>query len=98
MENSQIISDNLLQRNESDFICAEIDNELLLMSLQADDMIGLNATAAQVWKLLEQPHHFSQIVQHLVSSYEVEKTQCEEDIRDWLEGMVNANILCVVQK
>lgn len=93
MEEITITPESEFQRNDTDFLSAEVDNETVLMHLQDSGYLGLNDVATVIWQLLQEPKSFTAIVDALLQKYEVEVAQCEEEVRAVLGRMVRLNML-----
>lgn len=88
-----ITPESEFQRNDTDFLSAEVDNETVLMHLKDSGYLGLNDVATVIWQLLQQPKSFKVIVEALLQKYEVEAAQCEEEVRAVLGRMVRLAML-----
>jgi len=82
-----------LQRNEIDFITAELDGELVLMHTNSGEYFGMDKTTTKMWNLLEQPMTIESLVLELTQIFEVEKDRCETDIKPVLSTMMNRGFL-----
>ena len=91
-----ITKENQLQRNQQDFVTAELDDELVLMHLETADYFGMDKTTTQMWKLLDQPKTIDDLVTDLTRMYTVERAACEADIVPVLENMVERAFLLLV--
>lgn len=80
-------------RNETDFISAELDGELVLMHMNSGEYFGMDKTTTKMWTLLENPKTKEVLVNDLTQVYDVEKDRCEEDITPVLTNMVNRGFL-----
>lgn len=90
---SSILKNSKLQRNENNFVSAELDEEIILMDLGSSDYIGMNPTTSQIWKLLEHPKTLATLVSELIEIYDVSPQQCETDIRPILVDMLERNFI-----
>lgn len=95
---TSITKDHLLQRNDKDYISAELDGEMILLHLESADYFGMDKTTTQIWKLLEQPKDITALVTELTNRYVVEKEECEADIRPVLENMVERAFLLLPKR
>ncbi len=56
-------------------------------------MIRLNSTGTKLWKCLTQGSDHPSLVEYLISHYEVDSQTAEEDVREFLQKLKDANIL-----
>lgn len=80
-------TDNLLS--------TELDQETVLMSVDAGAYYGMADTARDIWQRLEKPVTFAALVDDLVREYEVAPETCAADLQTFLqaleqEGLVRA--------
>jgi hypothetical protein len=69
------------------FLTAEVDNEIVALSIDKGTCYGLNRTASRIWDLIEAPIHVSDICATLVERYDVEPSTCESQVLDLLEEL-----------
>ena len=72
-----------------------LDNEITIFQSQSCDYLVLDEVGTTIWNLLQSPKTYSEIVSELSSLYEVEYSQLEKDIKEWLE---NAEKKLIVKK
>lgn len=78
-----------------DLISAELDQETVLMSIDAGAYYGLKGPAQSIWSLLETPLTFSDLVERLVKEYAVSPEACSEDLQQFLAKMEGEGLLHV---
>jgi hypothetical protein len=65
-------------------VCAELDDEAVLLNVETGIYFGLDAIGCQIWKFVEQGAGQDEIVQHLLQEYEVEPQDLREDVAEFL--------------
>ncbi len=65
-----------------------IDGDLLLLNPKEAKAFECNEIITDLWKILENEHSFSQIVDKLLSIYDVGRPELEEDISSSLNDML----------
>jgi hypothetical protein len=78
-----------------DLISADLDQETVLMSIDAGAYYGLKGPAQSIWSLLEKPLTFSALVDRLVKEYAVSRETCSEDLQQFLAKMEQEGLLHV---
>ena len=73
----------------------KLDEETVLMSIDAGAYYGLKGPAQSIWEFLEAPRTFSGVVEELVKSYKVSPEQCAEDLQRFLGEMEQEGLLRV---
>jgi hypothetical protein len=83
---TSLSTERMFRRNQK-LIGANIDDELIMMSVEHGQYYGLGGIAPRVWELLETPHSLDQLVAHILEEFEVERGVCEQDMTQFLEQM-----------
>jgi hypothetical protein len=66
---------------------AEIENEIVALSIEKGTCYGLNQVGSRIWRLLADPIHISDICAQLLAEYKVEPRACECQVLDLLEEL-----------
>lgn len=85
-------SDALMTRS-TDVLTTELDGSLLMLNITRGEYHGLNAVAARIWDLLEQPTSRTALVAALVDEYEVTPDECAAAVDDFLTQLHERNLL-----
>jgi hypothetical protein len=78
-----------------DMLSTELDQETVLMSIDAGAYFGLAGPARSIWEKLEEPLTFSDLVDKLVLEYNVTPEACAEDLQGFLGQMEQEGLLGV---
>ena len=70
-----------------DVLAAHLEGEAVLLDLETKRYFRLNATAARIWKGLEQSLEPSQIVDALVDEFAVDAATARAEVERALEGL-----------
>ena len=71
----------------------ELQGETVLLSLEEQSYFGLRGTSQRIWQLLAQPCTQEQILDVLVTEYEVDRAQCERDITTFLQKLWEVHLI-----
>lgn len=74
-------------------IDGELDNQQIMMHLENGMYYGLNPIGKRIWDLIENPKSFEDIVQVLLSEFEVSEDQCTREVRSFLDNAANMEII-----
>ena len=83
-----------VERNP-DILTSEIDQEVVMMSIEQGSYFGLNSVASSIWTLLDEPTTVEVLVGELMKEYEISKKQCEEEICQFLNEMIDQEIVSI---
>jgi hypothetical protein len=78
-----------------EMLSTELDQETVLMSIDAGAYYGLAGPARSIWEKLETPMTFSALVDLLVKEYEVTPEACAADLQGFLSEMEQKGLLRV---
>jgi hypothetical protein len=83
-----------LSRTNS-MIATELDQETVLMSIDAGAYYGLEGPARSIWEKLKTPLTFAALVEELVREYNISPETCAADIQVFLNEMEKEGLLQV---
>ncbi len=83
-----------LSRTEN-LLSTQLDEETVLMSIDAGAYYGLEGPARSIWEILEAPVTFSALVDRLVKEYRVSPETCAADLERFLGEMEREGLLRV---
>lgn len=72
-----------------------IDNEAVLMLADSSELNVLNTVASHVFELADGAHSVAEIVDSVVSSFEVDRERAESDVVDFLREMVDRQVFAL---
>jgi hypothetical protein len=78
---------NLVLRPNPEVIAKSLDQTTVLVDIATTRIFELNETGTRIWELLSQGLNVEQIVQHLVSEFEVEDAQAAEELKTLLSQL-----------
>ena len=76
-------------------LSTELDEETVLMSIDAGAYYGLEGPARRIWELLATPLTFSVLVDQLVEEFDVTPETCAADVEKFLAEMEREGLICV---
>jgi hypothetical protein len=68
-------------------LVAEIENEIVALSIEKGTCYGLNPVGSRIWKFLEDPIRIDDVCAKLLAEYNVEPAVCERQVLDLLEEL-----------
>ncbi len=63
-----------------DHLVAELSGETVILHVEKGMYYGLNKLGTRVWSLIQEPRTIDELVQTILSEYEVEPEQAERDL------------------
>lgn len=89
--------DEILVRNNDDFMFTEVDGESVTMNVNTGVYFGMNGVTTDIWHLLEEEKDYNTLIQNLIEIYDVDEKTSRKDSRLIVARMI-ANKLIVKKK
>jgi hypothetical protein len=90
-----LTADSHLARAET-ALSAEVGGELVALNVNRGVCYGLNHIGSRIWQLLETPRFVREIVDTLLSEYEVSPEACAEQTLNLLRDLLDAELVVVL--
>ena len=75
-------------------LSSKIDEEVILMSFEADSYFGIDPVGSRIWELLsEKPASINELVLLLVDEYEVDEETCRKQVQIFIDEMYTKKII-----
>lgn len=78
----------MMVTRRGDWLSAKVGEELVMMSAENGNYIGLSEVGARVWELIETPRAFDDICAQLESEFEVSPETCHAEVGEFLNELV----------
>jgi hypothetical protein len=76
----QVIGPDTIISRIVEVVAAEMDGEIVMISIENGKYYGMDSIASRIWELIEVPKSVAEVVRILGEEYEVEQQQCQADI------------------
>jgi len=84
--------DAILTRN-ADIFSGQIDDELVMVSIDSGSYYVLNSTALRIWELLESPNSIAGICDILLEEYEIDPLPLQTEVIKFVEILREKQII-----
>lgn len=95
MSDKTLQSGSTVIARNNDLLTAEVDGELVAMSVEEGNCYGLNAVGARIWTLLAEPQSIDSLCAQLMSEYDVDEATCRSEVTALLGDMLEQRMLSV---
>jgi len=89
---SRIADSTIISRSPS-VVTAEIDGEVVMMSIEQGQYFGLDDIGSDIWKRLEPPCAFAVLIERLAADYDADRASIAADVRALLERMAAHDVV-----
>ena len=80
------------------FIEAEVDGEVVALSLERGTCYGLNRVGSRIWNLLDRPSRIGDLCATLLTEFKVDPDVCERQVLDLLEELRTEGLIATVEE
>jgi hypothetical protein len=91
---SVTIDSVLVQDNEPR--AAEVDGDIVLLSLRASSYFGFNWVATEIWNMLAAPCRVGQIFVSLAQRHDVDAETLARDVTPFLQTLLEQNLVRMI--
>jgi len=78
----------MVVRKQGDWLSAKVGDELVMMSAEKGNYIGLSEVGARIWELIETPQEIDAVCARLQQEYEVAADTCRSEVESFLNKLV----------
>ena len=89
---TEIANDARFMR-DPDLVAADMDGDLVMMSIDNGEYYGVGGVGPRIWELLESPRTVEQISAAIVDEFEVEADTCREDILGFIRQLLDMGLV-----
>ena len=90
-----VVADGTLISRSPSVLAAEVEGGILMMSIDRGGYFSLNNVGSDIWRRLDQPRVFAELIDQLSADYHATKETIAGDVRSWLRQMVAEDIVRV---
>ena len=74
-------------------IVSDMDGEKVMLNVQKGNYYNLGEIGGEIWELIEKPIIINQLVTMLVSNYDIEQKDCEEQVLSFVECLFQEGLI-----
>lgn len=74
-------------------IVSDMDGEKVMLSISNGKYYNLGKIGGVIWDLIEKPISYLELVDFLVSNYEVDRGECEQQVLSFLESLKKEELI-----
>ena len=89
---SEISSDSKLVRSP-DLVSTDMDDEIVMMSIDKGEYYGIGGVGTDVWALLQEPITIDEIVNSVCPEYEISEATCRSEIDAFINELVTRGLV-----
>jgi len=87
------IADAAIVSRSPSILTAEVDGEIVMMSIEQGRYFGLDHIGSDIWKRIEPPCTFATLIDGLAADYEADRTTIVTEVQSLLDHMAKHDIV-----
>lgn len=87
MVNALMSSTNFIVSQGEGNIVSDMNGEKVMLSISNGKYYNLGEMGGVIWDLIEIPINFNQLIESLLSQYQVEREECQKQVLSFLESL-----------
>jgi Coenzyme PQQ synthesis protein D (PqqD) len=88
-----MITDATIVSRSPSVLTAEVDGEIVMMSIGQGHYFGLDHIGSDIWKRIEPPCSFAALIDGLAADYEADRATIITDVQNLLGHMVEQDVV-----
>jgi hypothetical protein len=81
-------NDSMMVRRKGEWLSAKVGDELVMMSAEQGEYVGMSEVGARIWELIESPQELETLCGKLQEEFEVSPEACRTDVEAFLNELV----------
>jgi len=94
----QALTESCLLTRQPDLMSTPLDQDLIMMDMNRGQYYSLNVIARDIWERLDTPLTLKTLCHSLTQKYAVDDTTCLEDVRPFVEHLIDMGLLCTAEQ
>lgn len=91
------ITDATMISRSPSVTAAEVNGEIVMMSIEQGRYFGLDRVGTDIWNQLDPPCTFAALIDHLLAVYDVDRSTIVADTRELLARMAQLDVVRLTQ-
>jgi len=94
MISDQLTLNAIIRRSDA-LLSTSLGDDVVMMDIEQGAYYGLEAVAARIWALTEQPVSVGSLCERLVTEYQISPEQCQQEVLTFLGDLLARRIVQV---
>jgi Coenzyme PQQ synthesis protein D (PqqD) len=88
-----VVADATMISRSPSVLTAEVDGEVVMMSIEQGRYFGLDDIGSDIWKRLDTPCSFAELIDRLATDYDADRAAIATDVRALLARMAEQDVV-----
>lgn len=94
IKSKSISLNNLISQGKGNVV-SDMDGEKVMMSIYNGKYYNLGEIGGVIWDLIKKPITVNQLLTILITEYDVEQKECEEQVISFLKLLNDESLICI---
>jgi len=90
---TKLITLNSTISHSEDMLATDLDSEIIIMHVDSGQYINLKDVGSDIWRQISEPKSVSDIINTLLSEYDVAAETCEKEVMAYLDELAGADLI-----
>ena len=96
MIDSSVVSKNKVVIQKKGNIVSNMDGETVMLSIDKGNYYNLGVLGGEIWSLIEEPMKIDDLIVKLMSEYEVQQLDCEEEVLSFIRDLYEEDLILLL--
>ncbi|PJN91783.1 lasso peptide biosynthesis PqqD family chaperone [Bacillus sp. mrc49] len=96
MIDSSVVSKNKVVIQKKGNIVSNMDGETVMLSIDKGNYYNLGVLGGEIWSLIEEPMKIDDLIVKLMSEYEVQQLDCEEEVLSFISDLYEEDLILLL--
>ena len=78
-----------------DIFSGQLDDELIMMSIESGKYHLMNTTGSRIWALLDTPRTVAELCAILIGEFEITPADCQKEVVDFITQLLSRKIVTI---
>ena len=78
----------MIVRKQGNWLTAKVGEELVMMSAETGNYVGLTEVGARIWEIIESPQELEGLCSKLQDEFDISAEACRADVETFLKELV----------
>ncbi|WML45836.1 lasso peptide biosynthesis PqqD family chaperone [Neobacillus sp. PS3-40] len=79
-------------------IVSDMDGDKVMLSIKNGKYYNLGSLGGEIWDLIKAPIKINQLITILISEYQIEKSECEQQVLTFIEQLYSEGLIQIVNQ
>ncbi|MGQ4665903.1 lasso peptide biosynthesis PqqD family chaperone [Metabacillus halosaccharovorans] len=94
VKTKELLATHIVRQGEGNIV-SDMGGETVMLSIENSKYYNLGEIGGVIWELLKDPISISNLIDRLLTEYDVEQQDCEEQVMDFIKLLKNEGLLII---